>query len=107
LLFKALPDPAAAGQLAADGFYASYLIALVVSLVLVLFTRERSVSGAAVCLAVLLAFWLTPALRTHGDGWPFPLASLHASASIAHLLLALCMLALSWRFLKPARGAFS
>ena len=106
LLFKALPDPATAGQLAADGFYASYLIALVVGMLLVVFTRERRFSGVAVGLAAVLTFWLAPALRSHGEGWPFPLGSLHVAASLVHVLLALCTLGLSWRLLKPARSAF-
>ncbi len=101
VLFHAISDPAQAGRIAADGFYVSYLIALAICLVVLVFSGQRMLGAVGVAVAGLLLVWLVPALREHGAGWPFSFASLHASASLAHFVLALSTLGLSWRLLKP------
>jgi hypothetical protein len=86
-----MPDnPAAAGQLAADVFMASYVVASVPSLFGVLFAPVARPIGLALLLALVAeAFGIVPALRNHGAGWPASFASLHATASLLHLGLAI------------------
>jgi hypothetical protein len=90
LLFRSMPDnPAAAGLLAADIFMASYVAASVPSFLGVLFAPVGRPIGFVLLLALLAqVFGIVPALRQHGAGWPATFASLHATASVLHLVLA-------------------
>ncbi len=90
LLFRGLTDnPQLAGRLASDLFMASYLATTVPTLLGLLFAPVGRVIGVVLVLALLLqAFAVVPALREHGAGWPGSFASLHATASLLHFVLA-------------------
>jgi hypothetical protein len=101
LLFRAMPDPASAGQLAANGFVASYWIAALACLIGIALSRRSRVLAAGLLLVqALMLFWIVPALRTHGAGWPGSFATLHGSASLGHLLLCLGTAFWSWRMAR-------
>jgi hypothetical protein len=98
LLFRAMDDPAGAGLLAANGFAATYWVGAVACLVgLLVSKRSRVIAGVLLLVAALMLFWIVPTLRAHGAGWPGSFASLHASASLGHLLLCLGTAYWSWR----------
>jgi hypothetical protein len=90
LLFRGMPEsPAAAGLLAADVFMASYVATSIPSLLGVLFAPVgRPIGFALLLVLVAQTFGIVPALREHGAGWPASFASLHATASVLHLVLA-------------------
>ena len=101
LLFRAMSDPSSAGQLAANGFEASYWIAAGACLIgLLVSRRSRVTAGVLLLIDALMLFWIVPALRAHGAGWPGSFASLHGSASLGHLLLCLGTAFWSWRLLS-------
>ena len=100
LLFRAMPEPRLAGQLAANGFEACYWAVAAACLVgLVVSPRSRVSAALLLLIDALLLFWIVPALRAHGAGWPGSFASLHGSASLGHLLLGLGTVFWSWRLL--------
>ena len=100
LLFRAMSDLSSAGQLAANGFVASYWVAGVACvLALLLSQRSRVIAGGLLVVEALMLFWIVPALRAHGAGWPGSFSSLHGSASLGHLLLCAGTAFWSWQLL--------
>jgi hypothetical protein len=99
-------DRLTAGRVAGRAFVGAYGIAGVAALVAtaVAFAgraalRDRVLALAMAALAGLQLFWIAPAIVSHGTGWPWTFASLHATGGALHLAIAVVALALTWRFL--------
>lgn len=110
MLFDAMPNERAlAGRIAGRAFESAYWIALVAAIAasaaawFARSARARSEIVLATLMlltAVLLVFWIAPAIASHGAGWPWSFASLHGTGGAMHLLLAVVALVLAWLLLE-------
>jgi Domain of unknown function (DUF4149) len=108
MVFRELSDDRLrAGRVAGHAFAGAYgitAVAAVIALAVVWGApsprTDRVVSFALALIGAAQLFWITPAIASHGVGWPGTFASLHATGGVLHLALALLALVLAWRLLS-------
>jgi hypothetical protein len=107
IVFRELPDDhLRAGRVAGHAFTGAYGITAVAAVLVLAITWavphprfDRIASLALAAIGAVQLFWITPAIESHGVGWPGTFASLHATGGVLHLALAVLALLLAWRLL--------
>jgi hypothetical protein len=106
-VFRELPDDhLRAGRVAGHAFAGAYGITAVAAVIALAVAWgaphpriDRIASLALATVGAVQLFWITPAIESHGVGWPGTFASLHATGGALHVVLVLLALLLAWRLL--------